>query len=48
MAMGNFCKIQQIECPHATSLGTCKDDIYDEYGLCEMLGDEMPITSDKR
>ena len=42
MAMGNYCYIQGIECPYATNLGTCLDDIYDEYGLCEMLGDDMP------
>ena len=28
MAMGNFCYIQSIECPYATVLGTCRDDIY--------------------
>ena len=42
MAMGNYCFIQGIECPYATSCGDCLDDIYDEYGLCEMLGDDMP------
>lgn len=42
MAMGNYCFIQGIECPYATSCGDCLDDIYDEYELCEMLGDDMP------
>lgn len=42
MAMGNYCFIQGIECPYATSCGDCLDDIYYEYGLCEMLGDDMP------
>lgn len=42
MAMGNFCYIQRIECAYATSCGKCIDDIYDEYGMCEMKGDDMP------
>ena len=42
MAMGNYCYIQGIECPYATSCGQCKDDIYDDFGICEMLGDDMP------
>lgn len=25
MAMGNFCYIQNIECPYATALGTCRN-----------------------
>ena len=29
MAMGNYCFIQGIECPYATSCGDCIDDIYD-------------------
>lgn len=31
MAMGNFCYIQNIECPYATALGTCRDDIYSDF-----------------
>ena len=42
MAMGNFCYAQGIECPYATTYGNCRDDIYEDYGLCEMLGDDMP------
>lgn len=42
MAMGNFCWTQLIECPYATAGGQCSDDIYDDFGICEMLGDEMP------
>lgn len=42
MAMGNFCYAQGIECPYATVYGTCLDYIYEDYDLCEMLGDDMP------
>lgn len=42
MAMGNYCYIQNIECPYATVLGTCQDDIYEDYGICKMLGNPMP------
>ena len=42
MAMGNFCYAQGIECPYATASGQCLDDIYEDYGICEMLGDDMP------
>ena len=42
MAMGNFCHIKLIECEYATVCGQCLDDIYDEYGICEMEGDDMP------
>ena len=42
MAMGFFCYIQCIECPYATVYGECRDNIYDDYGLCEMMGDDMP------
>lgn len=42
MAMGNFCYIKGIECPFSTTLGQCLDDIYDDFGLCEMEGDAMP------
>lgn len=42
MAMGNFCYIQNIECPYATALGTCRDDIYSDFNKCEMNGDDMP------
>ena len=42
MAMGNFCYIQSIECPYATALGTCRDDIYSDFNKCEMNGDDMP------
>lgn len=42
MAMGNFCYMELIECPYATSTGGCLDDIYDEFGICEMHGDDMP------
>lgn len=42
MAMGNYCYAQGIECPYATTYGNCLDDIYEDYGLCEMLGDDMP------
>lgn len=41
MAMGNFCYIQSIECPYATALGTCRDDIYSDFNKCEMNGDDM-------
>ena len=42
MAMGNFCYAQGIECPYATVCGQCLDDIYEDYGICDMLGDDMP------
>lgn len=42
MAMGNFCYAQGIECPYATAYGQCLDDIYEDFGICEMLGDDMP------
>ncbi len=42
MAMGNYCYLQGIECPYATVLGRCQDDIYEDYGLCEMRGDKLP------
>lgn len=42
MAVGNFCYIQSIECPYATVLGTCRDDIYSDFNKCEMNGDDMP------
>ena len=42
MAMGNFCWTQLIECPYANVSGSCTDDIYTDFGICEMLGDEMP------
>lgn len=42
MAMGYYCYAQGIECEYATSCGTCLDDIYEDFGLCEMLGDDMP------
>ncbi len=42
MAMGNYCYAQCIECPYATTLGVCLDDIYGDFGICEMLGDDMP------
>ena len=42
MAMGNFCYAQGIECPYATVCVQCLDDIYEDYGICEMLGDDMP------
>ena len=42
MAMGNFCYIKEIECPFASAYGNCLDDIYDDYGICEMDGDDMP------
>lgn len=42
MAMGNFCWAQLIECEYATVCGDCKDDIYEDFGLCEMEGDDMP------
>lgn len=51
MAMGNFCLIELIECRFATVLGQCLDDIVDDFGLCEMRGDEMPpkeLSSDER
>ena len=38
MAMGNFCQIKNIECCNANVLGACKNDIFDDYGLCEMEG----------
>lgn len=42
MAMGNYCYAQGIECSYATTTGQCKDYIFDDFGICEMLGDEMP------
>lgn len=42
MAMGNYCYREYIECPYATATGDCLDDIEDDFGLCEMRGDEMP------
>lgn len=42
MAMGNFCYAKSIECPYATAVGQCKDDIYEDFNLCEMEGDDMP------
>lgn len=42
MAMGNLCYAQGIECPYATVSGQCLDYIYDDYDICEMLGDKMP------
>lgn len=42
MAMGNYCYREAIECPYATSMGDCLDDIADDFGLCEMLGNDMP------
>ena len=42
MAMGNYCYREAIECPYATSMGDCLDNIADYFGLCEMRGDEMP------
>lgn len=42
MAMGNYCYAQGIECSYATTCGDCLDSIYEDYGLCEMLGDDMP------
>ena len=42
MAMGNFCYVKLIECPYATTCGQCLDDIYDDYCICEMEGDDMP------
>lgn len=42
MAMGNYCCLRLIECPYATAMGTCRDDIYDDFGMCEMDGNEMP------
>ena len=42
MAMRNFCYAQGIECPYATAGGHCLDDIYEDFGVCEMLGDELP------
>lgn len=42
MAMGNFCQIKAIECPYATATGGCRDNIFDDFGLCEMEGDNMP------
>lgn len=42
MAMGNFCKEKGIECPYATTMGLCLDDIHSDFGLCEMEGDDMP------
>lgn len=42
MAMGNFCYAQGVECPYATAYGQCLDDIYEDFGICEMLGDDMP------
>ena len=51
MAMGNFCWKELIECRFATALGQCLDDIADDFGLCEMQGDEMPpkeLPSDER
>lgn len=42
MAMGNYCYAQGIECHYATAYGQCQDDIYEDFGICEMLGDEMP------
>lgn len=51
MAMGNYCYTQGIECNYATVTGKCQDDIYEDYGLCEMLGSDMPykyLTTDER
>lgn len=52
MAMGNYCYIQRIECPFANTCGQCVDDIYDDFGLCEMMGDDMPpkelLTEERR
>ncbi len=42
MAMGNYCYAQGIECPYATVSGTCLDDIYEDFDICEMFGDMMP------
>lgn len=42
MAMGNFCYAQGIECPYADTCGQCQDDIYSDFGICEMLGDDLP------
>lgn len=51
MAMGNFCFAQNTECAYATVAGQCRDDIFEDFGLCEMLGDDMPpkeLSSEQR
>lgn len=51
MAMGNFCLAQMIECEYATASGRCLDDIYEDFGRCEMRGCDMPpkeLPSDQR
>ena len=42
MAMGHLCWREMIECPYATTTGQCLDDIVDDFGLCEMYGDNLP------
>lgn len=42
MAMGYYCYIKGIECPYATAIGDCLDNIYGDFGLCEMEGEDMP------
>lgn len=42
MAMGYYCYAQGIECEYADACGNCIDYIYEDFGLCEMLGDDMP------
>lgn len=51
MAMGNYCYAQGIECEYANACGNCIDDIYEDFGLCEMEGDDMPpkdMSSEER
>lgn len=45
MAMGNFCYIQSIECPYATALGTCRDDIYSDFNKCEVCKSTRTLGS---
>lgn len=42
MAMGNYCYCQYTECPYATVSGKCQDNIWEDFGICEMYGDMMP------
>lgn len=51
MAMGNYCYAKRIECEYSTVCGHCLDYIYEDYGICEMEGDDMPpkeLSSEER
>lgn len=51
MAMGNYCTRQYIECPYATVLGKCQDDLFEDFNICEMKGDYIPekfLTTEER